>query len=94
MDAHNGDTCAFYFKTTEAGVDSNRGRADYVGAGDETSASCYCGSCNEHLALCADGTTTVTVSPGSNFVMYWTTMNGVRVKTVRRSPSPAAAQPC
>ena len=71
MDAHNGDTCAFYFKTTEAGVDSNRGRADYVGAGDETSASCYCGSCNEHLALCADGTTTVTVSPGSNFVMYW-----------------------
>jgi hypothetical protein len=23
------------------------------------------------LALCSDGTTTVTVSPGSNFVIYW-----------------------
>jgi len=71
MDAHNADTCAFYLKTTEAGVDSNRGRADYVGPGNENSAACYCGSCNEHLALCADGTTTVTVSPGSNFVIYW-----------------------
>jgi hypothetical protein len=71
MDAHNADTCAFYFKTTESGVDSNRGRADYVGAGDETSATCYCGSCNEHIALCADGTTSVTASPGTNFVIYW-----------------------
>jgi hypothetical protein len=71
MDAHNADTCAFYFKTTESGVDSNRGRADYVGPGDETSASCYCGSCNEHLALCSTGATSVTVSPGTNFVIYW-----------------------
>ena len=71
MDAHNADTCAFYFKTTEPGVDSNRGRADYVGAGDETSASCYCSSCNEHLASCATGSTAVTISPGSNFVIYW-----------------------
>ncbi len=71
MDAHDGATCTLYFKTTEPGTDSNRGRAEYVGAGDENSASCYCGSCNEHLALCADGTTSVTASPGSNFVIYW-----------------------
>jgi hypothetical protein len=73
MDAHDANTCTFYFKTTEAGVDSNRGRADYIGPGDETSATCYCGSCNEHLAACATGSTTVaaTTSPGSNFVIYW-----------------------
>ena len=41
MDAHNAATCAMYFKTDEPGTDSNRGRADYVGPGDETSASCY-----------------------------------------------------
>ena len=70
MDAHNADTCAFYFKTTESGVDSNRGRADYVGPGDETSASCYCGSCNVHQALCIDGSA-AGLSPGTNFVMYW-----------------------
>jgi len=38
MDAHNGATCAFYFKTTEQGTDSNRGRADYIGPGDEKTA--------------------------------------------------------
>ena len=70
MDAHNADTCAFYFKTTESGVDSNRGRADYVGVGNETSASCYCGSCNTHQALCIDGSA-AGLSPGTNFVMYW-----------------------
>ena len=73
MDAHNGATCAFYFKTTEQGTDSNRGRAEYVGPGNETTASCYCSSCNEHLAACATGDTTIatTTSPGSNFVIYW-----------------------
>ncbi len=73
MDAHNGATCAFYFKTTEQGTDSNRGRADYIGPGDENSATCYCGSCNVHLAACATGDTTIatTTSPGSNFVIYW-----------------------
>jgi hypothetical protein len=71
MDAHTSATCKTYFVTTEPGTDSNRGRADYVGTGDETSASCYCGSCNEHLALCATGSTSVTASPGSNFVIYW-----------------------
>ncbi len=72
MDAHDGATCAFYFQTTESGVDSNRGRADYVGTGNENSASCYCASCTEHLALCANGATTGTIpSAGSNFVIYW-----------------------
>ncbi len=71
MDSHNPATCKTYFQTTEPGTDSNRGRADYVGAGDETSASCYCASCTEHLALCATGSTSVTISPGSNFLIYW-----------------------
>jgi len=73
MDAHDANTCTFYFKTTEPGVDSNRGRAEYVGPGDENTASCYCSSCNEHLAACATGDATIatTTSPGSNFVIYW-----------------------
>lgn len=72
MDAHDGATCSFYFKTTESGVDSNRGRAEYVGTGDENSASCSCASCNEKQALCATGATTGTFpSAGSNFVIYW-----------------------
>jgi hypothetical protein len=73
MDAHDANTCTFYFKTTEAGVDSNRGRAEYIGPGNENSATCYCSSCNEHLAACATGDTTIaaSTSPGSNFVIYW-----------------------
>jgi len=73
MDAHDANTCTFYFKTTEPGVDSNRGRAEYVGPGNENTASCYCSSCNEHLAACATGDATIatTTSPGSNFVIYW-----------------------
>ncbi|MGB8297074.1 MAG: rhamnogalacturonan lyase, partial [Polyangia bacterium] len=70
MDAHDGATCTFYFKTTEPGTDSNRGRAEYVATGNETSASCYCGSCNVHQALCIDGSA-AGQSPGTNFVMYW-----------------------
>jgi hypothetical protein len=70
MDAHDGATCAFYFKTTEPGTDSNRGRAEYVGTGNEDSASCYCASCTEHQALCATGATTGP-NPGTNFVIYW-----------------------
>jgi hypothetical protein len=70
MDAHDGATCKSYFKTTEPGTDSNRGRAEYVGVGNENSASCYCGSCNVHQALCADGSA-AGLSPGTNFVMYW-----------------------
>jgi hypothetical protein len=71
MDAHNPATCKTYFQTTEPGTDSNRGRAEYVGTGDEDSASCYCGSCTEHLALCATGSTSVTISPATNFLIYW-----------------------
>ena len=70
MDAHDGATCTSYFKTTEPGVDSNRGRAEYVGTGNEDSASCYCASCTEHQALCATGATTGP-NPGTNFVIYW-----------------------
>ena len=69
-DAHDGSTCKPYYSNTEPGVDSNRGRAEYVGAGNETGASCYCSSCAVHQQLCADGTTTG-LSPGSNFVIYW-----------------------
>jgi len=70
MDMHDGATCTSYFKTTEPGTDSNRGRAEYVGTGNESSASCYCGSCNVHQALCIDGSA-AGQSPGTNFVMYW-----------------------
>ena len=71
MDAHDADTCkTFYFKTGEAGVDSNRGRAEYVGVGNEDSASCTCGSCNVKQALCATGAATG-LQAGTNFVMYW-----------------------
>jgi len=70
MDAHDGATCTSYFKTTEPGTDSNRGRAEYVGTGNEDSASCYCASCTEHQALCATGATTGP-NPGTNFVIYW-----------------------
>jgi len=51
-------------------VDSNRGRAEYVGVGNETSASCTCGSCNVKQALCATGAATG-LQAGTNFVMYW-----------------------
>ncbi len=71
MDAHDASTCkTFYFKNEEAGVDSNRGRAEYVGVGNETSASCTCGSCNVKQALCATGAATG-LQAGTNFVMYW-----------------------
>jgi hypothetical protein len=71
MDAHDADTCKnFYFKVTEPGVDSNRGRAEYVGTGNETSASCTCGSCNTKQAICATGAAGGP-SAGTNFVMYW-----------------------
>jgi rhamnogalacturonan endolyase len=71
MDAHDADTCKnFYFKITESGVDSNRGRAEYVGTGDEAGASCTCASCNTKQVLCATGAAGGP-SAGTNFVMYW-----------------------
>jgi hypothetical protein len=66
FDAHDGATCSFYYKTTNPGVDSNRGRADYVGAGDETSASCS----GPGQVLCATGASGGP-GAGTNFVMYW-----------------------
>jgi len=67
-DAHDGATCAtFYYKITNPGTDANRGRAEYVGTGDETSASCNGGGAS---GLCLGGTGSAP-SAGSNFVMYW-----------------------
>jgi hypothetical protein len=66
MDAHDAATCSFYFKITNPGVDANRGRADYVGTGDETSASCS----GPGQVLCATGASGGPAA-GSNFVMYW-----------------------
>ncbi len=65
-DCHDAATCTFYYKITGGG-DANRGRADYVGAGDETSASCNGGGAS---GLCLTGTGSAP-SAGSNFVMYW-----------------------
>jgi hypothetical protein len=65
-DAHDAATCTFYYKITGGG-DANRGRADYVGAGDETSASCNGGGAS---GLCLTGTGSAP-SAGSNFVIYW-----------------------
>ena len=67
MIAHDSATCTFYYKLTNPGSDANRGRADYVGAGDETSASCNGGGAT---GLCLTGTGSAP-SAGSNFVMYW-----------------------
>jgi hypothetical protein len=65
-DAHDAATCTFYYKLTGGG-DANRGRADYVGAGDETSASCNGGGAS---GLCLTGSGSAP-SAGSNFLIYW-----------------------
>jgi hypothetical protein len=65
FDAHDSATCSLYFKTTPGG-DANRGRAEYVGAGNETSASCS----GPGQVLCATGASGG-LGAGSNFVMYW-----------------------
>jgi hypothetical protein len=68
MDAHDGATCKSYFATTIFGTDTGRGRAEYVGAGNENGASCS--GANMSTVLCADGTTSAP-SAGNNFVIYW-----------------------
>jgi hypothetical protein len=68
MDAHDGATCNSYFAITNPGVETGRGRAEYVGVGDENGASCSGASMNS--VLCADGTTSAP-NAGSNFVIYW-----------------------
>jgi hypothetical protein len=65
FDAHDSATCSSYFKTTPGG-DANRGRAEYVGVGNETSASCS----GPGQVLCATGANGG-LGAGSNFVMYW-----------------------
>ena len=66
MDAHDAATCSMYFKITNPGVDAGRGRAEYVGTGDETSASCS----GPGQVLCATGASGGP-GAGSNFVIYW-----------------------
>jgi len=66
MDAHDGATCTSYFAITNPIVPTGRGRAEYVGVGNENSASCS----GLGQVLCADGTTAAP-SAGSNFVIYW-----------------------
>jgi hypothetical protein len=66
-DAHDASTCSFYYKITNPGTDANRGRADYVGTGDETSASCNGGGAS---GLCLTGSGNAP-SAGSNFLIYW-----------------------
>ena len=65
FDAHDSATCSLYFKTTPGG-DANRGRAEYVGVGNETSDSCS----GPGQVLCATGANGG-LGAGSNFVMYW-----------------------
>jgi hypothetical protein len=65
FDAHDSATCKLYFTTTPGG-DANRGRAEYVGVGNETSASCS----GPGQVLCATGASGG-LGAGSNFVMYW-----------------------
>ena len=66
FDCHDGATCTFYYKTSNPGVDASRGRAEYVGVGNETSASCS----GPGQVLCATGASGG-LGAGSNFVMYW-----------------------
>jgi hypothetical protein len=68
MDAHDASTCKLYFTSedTTAG-DIGRGRAEYVGEGDESSASCSSALGNEH---CSDGSAGAP-SAGNNFLIYW-----------------------
>jgi hypothetical protein len=66
MDCHDGATCKAYFLITNPGVDANRGRAEYVGVGNETSASCS----GPGQVLCATGASGGP-GAGSNFLMYW-----------------------
>jgi hypothetical protein len=65
-DVHDGATCAPYFSITNPGQAVVGGRAEFVGTGDETSASCS----GPDQVLCATGAAGGP-SAGSNFVMYW-----------------------
>jgi len=66
MDVHDGATCRSYFAITSPGVETGRGRAEYVGPGDEDSASCS----GLGQVLCATGAPGG-LGAGTNFVIYW-----------------------
>jgi hypothetical protein len=66
QDAHDAATCGLYFNITNPGQATTGGRAEYVGVGDETSASCS----GFNQVLCATGAASGP-SAGSNFVIYW-----------------------
>jgi hypothetical protein len=66
MDAHDGATCKSYFAI--AGAEVTRGRAEYVGPGDDNGASCSGAGMNS--VVCADGITSAP-NAGNNFVIYW-----------------------
>jgi len=51
MDAHDGATCSFYFKTTEP-VLTPTVAVPNMSPGNETSATCYCGSCTSTSLVC------------------------------------------
>jgi hypothetical protein len=64
-DCHDASTCTTYYSITNPGVDSNRGRADYVGTGNENSASCS--GPDQNLCTGASGGP----SAAKNFLIYW-----------------------
>jgi len=66
MDAHDAATCTSYFSITDS-MSTGRGRAEYIGPGNETSATC---SSSVGSVLCATGAPS-TFSAGSNFLIYW-----------------------
>jgi hypothetical protein len=66
QDAHDAATCGLYFNITNPGQATTGGRAEYVGVGDETSASCS----GFNQVLCTTGAASGP-SAGSNFVIYW-----------------------
>jgi hypothetical protein len=66
QDCHDGATCTSYFSVTGGG-DNGRGVAEYVGAGDETAASCSSGVGSVNCQTGAAGAP----NAGSNFLIYW-----------------------
>jgi hypothetical protein len=66
QDAHSAATCASFFAVTGGG-DNGRGVAEYVGVGDENSASCSSSVGSVH---CVDGSAGAP-NAGGNFLIYW-----------------------
>jgi hypothetical protein len=66
-DCHDAATCSSYFNVTGGGP-SSRGVAEYVGAGDETAASC---SSSQTGSLNCQTGAAGAPDAGSNFLIYW-----------------------